>query len=220
MLSGQSYIAGLLGLSICAYLAGGGLLKIGQAQAAEAAPATVDYAQEASEQMDELIRKGQAIIRNRAASDAEKVEQLKALIIDGFDVNAVGRFLLGGYWRTATEAERAEFITLIQALTVKAYSARLTDYGQYRYENRGAKMDGRSVLVYYQVIRPSNPTPINLQWRLLKTTDRPKVVDAIVEGISLGLTQQQDFGSIIAGRGKGVEGLLEELRRRTALPKK
>ena len=166
--------------------------------------------------MDELIRTGQAILRDRSVSDAVKVEELKQLIIEGFDVNAVGRFLLGSYWRTATEAERTEFIALIKAITVGGYSARFNDYAQYRYENKGARMDGKSALVYYQIFRPNNPTPINLQWRLIKSGNRPKIVDAIVEGISLGVTQQQDFGSIIASRGKGVEGLLEEIRARIA----
>ncbi|MCX8500529.1 MAG: ABC transporter substrate-binding protein [Alphaproteobacteria bacterium] len=207
----------MLGLSAFGTGAENAPFGIKPAQAAEAAaPAVADFSQDASQQMDELIQTGQAILRNRSASDAAKVEDLQKLIIEGFDVNAVGRFLLGSYWRTATEAERAEFIALIKTITVAGYSARFNDYSQYRYENKGAKMDGKSALVYYQVIRPNNPTPINLQWRLIKSSDRPKIVDAIVEGISLGVTQQQEFGSIIASRGKGVQGLLEEIRARIA----
>ncbi|MDI9409625.1 MAG: ABC transporter substrate-binding protein, partial [Candidatus Pacebacteria bacterium] len=176
------------------------------------APAVEDFTAAASQQMDSLIKTGQAIIANLASSTADKTNLLGKMILDNFDINAVGRFLLGPNWRAATEAEKAELITLIQTITVNAYSARLNDYALYKFVNRGAQMDGKSVLVFYEVIRPNNPTPINLQWRMIKSADGPKVVDAIVEGISLGVTQQQDFSSIIASKGKGVQGLLEELR--------
>ena len=207
------YIFAAAGLAIfCA----GVTTAVKPTYAAEA-PAIEDFSQAASQQMDGLIKKGQAIIVNKSNSNQEKTVLLRKMILENFDINAVGRFLLGSYWRSASDAEKAEFVNLIQSITVNAYSARLNDYALYRLNNKGAQMDGKTVLVYYEVIRPNNPTPINLQWRLIKSADGPKVVDAIVEGISLGVTQQQDFSAIIASRGNGVQGLLDELRTRATM---
>jgi len=41
-----------------------------------------------------------------------------------------------------------------------------------------------------------------------------KIVDVIVEGVSMGQTQRSEFGSVIRRNGGRVSSLIDELRRR------
>ena len=38
----------------------------------------------------------------------------------------------------------------------------------------------------------------------------------MVEGMSMGITQQKEFSSVIRKNGNGVQGLLDELKKRIA----
>ena len=41
-----------------------------------------------------------------------------------------------------------------------------------------------------------------------------KIIDVMVEGVSMGQTQRSEFSSVIRQHGGKVEGLLAELRKR------
>ncbi|MGL1446739.1 ABC transporter substrate-binding protein, partial [Vibrio parahaemolyticus] len=45
-----------------------------------------------------------------------------------FDIDAISQFVLGRYWRTATEAQRAEYQKLFQQFIVSSYAAKLGQY--------------------------------------------------------------------------------------------
>ena len=51
-------------------------------------------------------------------------------------------------------------------------------------------------------------------WRVRRSDELFKVVDVMVEGLSMGLTQQKEFSSVIRKNGGKVNGLLDELRKR------
>ncbi|MDA0652579.1 MAG: ABC transporter substrate-binding protein, partial [Proteobacteria bacterium] len=68
------------------------------------------------------------------------------------------------------------------------------------------------ILVNTRVERPSGP-PINITWRVRSRDQSRQIVDIMVEGISLALTQRQQFASVVSQHG--LQGLLETLRART-----
>ena len=48
-------------------------------------------------------------------SEREREAQFRTIFDEGFDVPAISRFVLGQYWRTATEEQRRDFIALFEA---------------------------------------------------------------------------------------------------------
>jgi phospholipid transport system substrate-binding protein len=60
---------------------------------------------------------GQRTVRVLAAKvpEGEREAQFRALFNEGFDVPAISRFVLGNYWRVATEEQRRAFVTLFEA---------------------------------------------------------------------------------------------------------
>ena len=59
-------------------------------------------------------------------------------------------------------------------------------------------------------------TPIRLDWRLTATESGWRVLDIVVEGVSLLVTFRNEFAAVIERHGGQVEGLLMELRQRVA----
>ena len=61
-------------------------------------------------------------------SDADREAQFGLLFDEGFDVLAISRFVLGPHWRTASDAQRQEFVKLFRTYVVHAYSVRFSQY--------------------------------------------------------------------------------------------
>jgi phospholipid transport system substrate-binding protein len=53
-----------------------------------------------------------------------------------------------------------------------------------------------------------------VNWRVRLRDGKYKVIDVMVEGISMGQTQRSEFSSVIRKNGGKVKGLLVELRKR------
>ena len=54
--------------------------------------------------------------------------------------------------------------------------------------------------------------PVNVKWRVSDNNGKLKVIDIIIENVSLAQTARNEYTSFIAKSPKGVAGLLENLR--------
>ncbi len=179
----------------------------------DAVPA--DFSKDAAKTVMTLADKGLAIVSNKSLSEPDRAKSFHTLFVDGFDVPAIGKFVLGRYWRTATDNQKTEFLKLFEAMVVDTYTARFNEYSGEKFQLAGSRMDGASAIVTTDVVRPAGGDPIRVDWRVLNNGGGVmKVVDVIVEGVSMSVTQQQDFGSLIQRSGNGVDGLIAELRQR------
>ena len=57
------------------------------------------------------------VLADRSLSGEHRQQAFRDLLTAGFDVKAISRFVLGRYWRRATEVQRAEFMDLFEGLS-------------------------------------------------------------------------------------------------------
>lgn len=148
-------------------------------------------------------------------TEAERQERFRQLFTESFDVPTIGKFVLGRYWRTATDAERAEFLKLFEDFIVKSYAMRFADYAgeSFDVQNTTGAADGASV-VHSRINRKGAET-IRVDWRVQQNQDRLAITDVIVEGVSMAVTQRSEFASVIQSKGGKVAGLIDALRAKT-----
>jgi len=148
-------------------------------------------------------------------TEAQRQERFRQLFTENFDVPAIGKFVLGRYWRTASDAERAEFLKLFEDFIVKSYAVRFADYAgeSFDVQNATSGADGASI-VHSRINRRGAET-IRVDWRVQQNQDKLAITDIIVEGVSMAVTQRSEFASVIQSRG-GVAGLLDALRAKNA----
>lgn len=163
--------------------------------------------------VDTLAEKAIAALTVKDISAKERAQRFRTLLIEGFDVPAIGRFALGKYWREASEPQKTEFLKLFEVMVVATYASRFGEYsGEVIKMNEARIDDPRLITVQSEVVKPGNPA-IRVDWRVL-TDDGNKfrIVDVVVEGISMSLTQRNDFAAVIQRNGGTVDGLLVALR--------
>lgn len=146
-------------------------------------------------------------------SEQRRLARFRELFRDDFDVPRIGAFVLGRYWRTATPQQQQEFLQLFQEYIVQAYSARLGQYGGEPFRVTGSRAAGDEIVVTSQVIR-QNGAPVEVDWYLVNEGGRLKITDVYVGGISMKVTERDEFGSIIQRNGGSVEPLLAALRQK------
>ena len=105
-------------------------------------------------------------------------------------------------------------MSLFEDMIVKTYTTRFEDYSGQTLKVTGSEPSGATdYIVASQVIQKDGP-PVNLQWRIRKKDSGLRVVDVIVEGVSMSVTQRSDFASVIQGGGGSVNALISHLRDR------
>lgn len=146
-------------------------------------------------------------------SMAQREQVFRRLLSEGFALDLIGRFAMGRHWRRATPSQRSDYTTLFSNYILKTYSKRLGGYAGETMAVTGTRDAGkRDVLVQTKINRPSGP-PLDAGWRVRTIDGSLKIVDIMVEGISMALTQRQEFAAVISQRG--VDGLIVALRART-----
>ncbi len=146
----------------------------------------------------------------------ERVNRFHVLLNDHFAVKTIGQFVLGRYWRKATEAERREYLRLFEKLIVETYVDRFTRYAGDDVLSvvKTVSKGPQDIVVYSRIKVLEGAPPVLVNWRVRAKSGAYKIVDVMVEGISMGLTQRSEFASVIRKNGGKIEGLLEELRRK------
>jgi len=136
------------------------------------------------------------------------------LFHDDFDLPGIGQFVLGRYWRIATPQEQQDFLGLFQEYLVRAYSARLGQYGGEPFRVTGMRPNGAETIVTSEIVR-RNGTPIEVDWYLIGHSPF-KITDVYVAGVSMKVTQRDECASVIQRNGGRVQALIAQLRQKLA----
>jgi phospholipid transport system substrate-binding protein len=157
-----------------------------------------------------------SVIADPSMDKEKRLRELHRLFVQGFDTRTIGRFVLGPHWRAASEQQLNEYVRLFEAFVVQSYAERLGEYAGERLEVKKARIVGSNgdVMVSSAIVRPSGP-PVRVDWRVRALGNGHKIVDVIVEGVSMLITQRDEFASVIRASGGQFEGLLTALRKKT-----
>jgi phospholipid transport system substrate-binding protein len=186
-------------------IAAAGLLALpAGAQQIDAARATA-FIQQTGE---ELV----AAINATDAPIAQRRQRVAAVLRRAVDVEGVGEFILGRFWRVATPDQQAEYLRLFEEILIRNLSARFGEYQGVRFAlGRAQARTEEDVLVNTVVERPGGP-PFGLDWRVQNVNGAPRVIDVIAEGTSLRLTTRGEYSSVITRNGGNVGALLSAMR--------
>lgn len=158
-----------------------------------------------------------ALLNNANATAEKRVEAFRGLLRKYFASAAIGKWVLGRYWRQATDAARSEYLRLFEDYIVYGYVKR---FGAYSGEKlsivRATDNSNASVTVFSEFVRPGSEKPIMVDWRVGHDADKYRITDVVVEGTSLSQTLRSDFASTIHQSGGNVESLLAVLREKVA----
>lgn len=188
--------------------------NIAQAQKAQYTLINASIEDSAKEFINNLAQKGIGLLEDKSKNPESGKKEFRKLLKNNFDMKTIGRFALGRYWKSSSKAEQKEYLNLFENMIVDVYSQRFSEYNGQELTINSARAKGKSdIIVSSSIIQPSGPE-ISVDWRVRKKKNgQMKVVDIMVEGVSMSLTQRSDFASVIQRGGGKIDALLTHLRK-------
>jgi phospholipid transport system substrate-binding protein len=192
--------------ALLAPLAAGGVILWRTGRAASGAEAAQSLIEQVS---GEVL----GILSDQGLSDRQKFDALVEVLSRPIDLDLVARLILGRHWRTASDAQRQEYLELFRDYALANLASKLHLYQGQSFEVTGAKPVGKEDALVTSRILDEGQAPLPVDWRLRDDQGgRLVVIDVIVAGVSLIVTLRSEFSSVI--ERQGFEGLLAELRQR------
>ena len=166
------------------------------------------------------------VIKEPESRPDERKRHVRELLSENFDLDTIGRFVLGRHWRAATPAQRREYATLFRTLILETYALRLESFRKTIFARFGddagevlealrvrilrvQRVNERDSLVTTELGIPGH-APLHVAYRVRADNGALKVVDVIEEGLSLLVTRRSEFAAVV--KRHGVAGLLDRLR--------
>jgi len=187
--------------------------------AADAAPTKTGIAHEQAIQqpvgkfIQDLGDQAIKIIADKQQVSDQKNAKFTELLSNYFDLRTIGRFVIGRSWNAATPAQQTEYMDLFKALVIKNYGSRMRLYTGEGFEVTGVRPESEmDATVTSHITHPDGSQPTAIDWRVRQKEGKMGVIDVIVEGVSLSVTQRQEYAAVIQNNGGQIDGLIKAMR--------
>lgn len=183
-----------------------GLLLAGPAILASAADDPAAVVRATAERVLDSLRADRARYRD----DHALFGLVREVVFPRLDRERTAQWVLGANWRTATPAQREQFIAEFSDLLLRTYGTALRQYDSetLNYLPAQAPAGADRVTVRTEIVRPDGPK-VSVDYLLTNRSGEWKVYDVIIENVSLVVTYRSEYSAII--KRDGMDGLLKQL---------
>ena len=149
-------------------------------------------------------------------SKAEQEENFRRLFRSAFDVPVISRFVLGKYWRRASETQRQDFIAAVEELHMRRFLPLFAKYDDEAITVESVRAE-EAKPNFFRVssrIDRAEGEPIAVLWRIRDTGEAYKILDIVAEGVSMAISLRHEYGAV--AKAQGFDSLLEQMRDKSA----
>lgn len=183
------------------------------------ANAQVD-AKKAEDFIKSTTAKGIEEIINANVDQKVKDERFYNLLDGALDMNFIGQFVLGRNWRTANATQRKEFIDVYRDLNIATWSKRFNEFKGKKFVFKGTTPSNSKGQIFVDTVVPMDQgEPAKVLWRVREKNGSYKIVDIIIEGVSLAQASRSEYTAFIKNNAGGVDALIKNLREKLAQQK-
>lgn len=154
-------------------------------------------------------------IINGPGSHSEKAAKLRALVNNIVAVDDIGKFVIGRYWRVATPQQRTEYMKLFHEMLAYNITTQIRAYKGVTF-TVGRTSSGPEGEMVNTTISRQGQSPAQVQWVVKTVGGQAKIVDVVVEGTSLRITERSEYSSVINDNGGQVSTLLAAMKKQLA----
>jgi phospholipid transport system substrate-binding protein len=157
-------------------------------------------------------------------ANGARVDAIAVLLVNATDVELLSRLVLGRYWQRLDDEQKARYQTLFRDVVMRNFASRLNQYAkdahgplEERFNITSSAAAGKQDVLVRSTVRPTSGDPLAVDWRLRGSDGGPVIIDVIIEGVSLLVSQRAEFAAVI--ERSDMEGLLAELQARASSTK-
>jgi phospholipid transport system substrate-binding protein len=177
-------------------------LLAGRVAAAEQTPSQV---------VDGLAGQVIPILQDKSLNSDQKRERIEQIAYTAMDFDTLSKLVLARNWSKFSPAQQAEFVKEFKRHLSVTYGRNVDNYHNEKVQIVGEREATRGdVVVQTKILRGSRSEDVLVDYRLRKRDGEWKIIDVVVEGVSLVSNFRSQFEDIVAQGGP--EKLLAQLK--------
>lgn len=157
------------------------------------------------------------VFHDTGTADAKKREQLSVIFGQAVDTDWIGKFVLGQYWRSASDEEKKAFLEAYRDYITNTYVSKFKDENGMNVDaikvvSFGASNQGSGKYQVKTIVENKGDEDVHVDYLIDDAGGKCKVHDITVEGVSLLSSQRSEFASL-ASTG-GVKAVIAAMQKR------
>jgi phospholipid transport system substrate-binding protein len=156
-----------------------------------------------------------AVLQEKNLSADAKREKIRGIVQDYVDFTTMSRLVLARNWSGLDDSKKAAFTEEFKQHLSVTYGRNVETYNNEKVEIVGDRDEGRGDWsVQTKILRPQGGGDILVDYRLRQIDGEWKVIDLIIERVSLVSNYRSQFQEVMANGG--IDKLLQLLREKNA----
>ena len=176
---------------------------------------TLGSTDEAARFIEEVGAEFLAVASAAGGSVADRTDAVKEFLERRTDLRIIARFTAGRIWRQMSDTQRDAYRLALRNLAARFLVKRIegTEDPGYTVVRSAELPNNKGYIVTTQLTGTGmSDTPVD--WRIARRNDEYRIVDVIVEGISLLVTYRSEVAAVLEARQNDVDGLIANLQER------
>jgi len=164
--------------------------------------ATPAAAQSPSQVVDGLASQVIGILKNTALDSQQKRTQIENIAYNAIDFPTLSKLVLARNWPKFSPTQRSEFEQEFKQHLSMTYGRNVDNYKNEKVQILGERQESHGdVTVQTKILRGGHSADIQVDYRLRQRDGQWKIIDIIVEGVSLVSNFRSQFQDIVTNGG-------------------
>jgi phospholipid transport system substrate-binding protein len=156
-----------------------------------------------------------AVLQDKSLSADQKRAKIEDTVKNYVDFETMSRLVLARNWNTLTDQQQKDFTEEFKEHLAVTYGKNVESYNNEKVQITGDRDEGRGDwTVQTKILRPAGGGDILVDYRLRQKDGTWKIIDVVIEHVSLVSNFRSQFQDIMANGG--IERLLKLLREKNA----
>jgi len=160
--------------------------------------------------VQETLDKVLHILNQPELDGAERRERIQQVAFEVFDFRTMGKLALARNWKKLSAEQQTEYVSEFKQHLARRYGTRLDRYRQTDVEVVGTRQEPRGDVVVQTSVVGGQFDGVEMDYRMRRRPDGWKVIDVVIENVSLVANFRAQFAEIMSNGG--VDRLLNDLR--------
>jgi len=163
--------------------------------------------------VDDNIRKGLDILRDKKLNTVQRRDQFETLLLGLVDVRRIALFTLGQYRRSAPPDDVEAFVNAFRNYATAAYQSYFAKYTNQTLKVTGSTQRTPTDFIVQTLLVDANSSqpPAEVDFRVRTDTGKTVLVDVAYQGIWLSLEQRDQFVAFLGQNNGNVRTLIAHL---------
>lgn len=172
-----------------------------------------DLGADAGAFVEQFMAEAQVLLADEKLGDGQRAQVFRGLLDSGFDFEVITRYVLDEHWYKASVEDRTAFRRAFADYLFTIYEGHLGGFDEVQLKVIAARQKGdRGAQVRSRVLKTSDGTTLNVEWRLWQANGGWRIVDVLVQGVSLVKAYREQFDSLVDGSPGDVAAVLAALQ--------